>query len=123
MPKARATSDANATIANARELAASAVNNLSLDPQLSLLLALRAVRTTYDLDGASTREAEEALHRAVGTAQARLVLHGHDGVVFDVAYSPDGTQLATASVDGTAKLWDVKTGHEIRDSASGRCGR
>lgn len=27
-----------------------------------------------------------------------------------VAYSPDGTQLATASDNGTARLWDPATG-------------
>ena len=27
-----------------------------------------------------------------------------------VAFSPDGTRIATASVDQTAKLWDARTG-------------
>ena len=27
-----------------------------------------------------------------------------------VAYSPDGTQLATASTDGTARMWDTRMG-------------
>jgi len=30
-----------------------------------------------------------------------------------VAFSPDGTRLATASTDGTAKIWDVRTGNLI----------
>ena len=30
-----------------------------------------------------------------------------------VAYSPDGTQLASASKDKTLKVWDVKTDREI----------
>jgi WD40 repeat protein len=29
----------------------------------------------------------------------------HDGVVTDATFSPDGTRIATASWDGTAKLW------------------
>lgn len=103
----------NSMLATSRELAIASVNTLSADPQLSLLLALQAVKTTYNQNGTWTREAEEALHRAVSTTQARLVLHGHTGVVYDVAYSPDGTRLATSSVDGTIKIWDVKTGQEV----------
>ena len=33
--------------------------------------------------------------------------------VIAVAFSPDGTMLATASQDGTARLWDVATHRQI----------
>ena len=33
--------------------------------------------------------------------------------VTDVAFSPDGTRLATASEDATAKIWDVAPGKEL----------
>jgi eukaryotic-like serine/threonine-protein kinase len=40
-------------------------------------------------------------------------LHGHEAPVYAVALSPDGRRAATASVDHTARLWDVETGHEL----------
>ncbi|MEX2286557.1 MAG: protein kinase [Planctomycetaceae bacterium] len=38
---------------------------------------------------------------------------GHRGDVHCVAFSPDGKRFATASGDGTAKLWDAGTGNEL----------
>ncbi len=38
----------------------------------------------------------------------------HDGEVLWVEYSPDGSRLVSASQDGTARLWDAKTGGLVR---------
>ena len=37
----------------------------------------------------------------------------HDGPVTWVEFGPDGNQVLSASLDGTARLWDVGTGKEI----------
>ncbi|MDE0043505.1 MAG: leucine-rich repeat domain-containing protein, partial [Candidatus Poribacteria bacterium] len=43
----------------------------------------------------------------VATRQAITTFEGHLGLVWSVAYSPDGETLASGSFDGTVKLWDV----------------
>jgi WD40 repeat protein/tRNA A-37 threonylcarbamoyl transferase component Bud32 len=42
-----------------------------------------------------------------------LTLRGHTNWVNSVAYSPDGTRLASASMDGTINIWDARTGAEL----------
>jgi RNA polymerase sigma factor (sigma-70 family) len=44
--------------------------------------------------------------------QERATLKGHEKSVMSVAFSPDGKTLATASLDGVVRLWDVATGKE-----------
>lgn len=46
--------------------------------------------------------------------QHRLSLKGHTELVRGVDISPDGKQALTASWDRTVRLWDLKTGQEIR---------
>jgi WD40 repeat protein len=46
-------------------------------------------------------------------ADARFTFRGHTAVVGGVAFSPDGHSLASGSADGTVKLWDVASQHEI----------
>jgi WD40 repeat protein/predicted Ser/Thr protein kinase len=43
----------------------------------------------------------------------RPPLTGHDGGLWAAVFSPDGQRLATASIDGTAKVWDVASGRVL----------
>jgi WD40 repeat protein len=38
---------------------------------------------------------------------------GTGGMIHDLAYSPDGQRLASASADGTVRIWDTTTGASI----------
>jgi WD40 repeat protein len=42
-----------------------------------------------------------------------LSLFGHTGRVASVAFSPDGSRLASASIDRTVKVWETATGQEL----------
>ena len=42
-----------------------------------------------------------------------FTLAGHTSGVVDIAYSPNGKKIATASSDSTAKIWDATTGKEL----------
>ena len=106
------TAQTDRRIASSRELAAASLNNLSVDPERSILLALQSVSTTRHVDGVVLPESLEALHHSIVTSPIRMTLSGHQTRVLSVAYSPDGEQLATIGDDGTVIIWDALTGED-----------
>ena len=95
-------------LAFSRELAAASANNLQVDPERSVLLALQA------LDEVDTLEARNALHRAIPGLHLLLNISAHSGGVPDVAYSPDGKWIASIGAQQEVKLWDANTGELVR---------
>src|SRR5207245_1748716 len=79
---------------------------LGQDPQLSVLLAREAVRTTWDAQQPAVPQAVDALHQGLLLSQIRQTFTGHTDWVTDVQYSPDGQTLVTVSLDGTTRIWD-----------------
>ncbi len=39
--------------------------------------------------------------------------HGHTSTIFAVAWSPDGTRIASGGNDNTVQVWDAKTGQRL----------
>jgi WD40 repeat protein/serine/threonine protein kinase len=50
----------------------------------------------------------------VATGRLKQTLHGHSAAVLSVAFSPNGSLLASGSRDHTIRLWELKTG-EVRN--------
>ncbi|CAN5813194.1 hypothetical protein BH23ACT4_BH23ACT4_04230 [soil metagenome] len=100
---------ANAQLAQARELAASGVNVVAEDPELSVLLALEAIDATPEGIG-QPAEVIDALwtagtnHRLVG------ILDPGSGHSARIDLSPDGSKLAVANIGGALlRVYDAET--------------
>src|SRR5260370_37381466 len=64
-----------------------------------------------------SRQSELSSRTSTGQERMRTAMQdfvhiyrGHRGWISSVAWSPDGTRIASASDDGTAHVWDVSIG-------------
>lgn len=76
---------------------------------VQISLAHRAAGRQVEARATAERALAIAEHLTGARAVPRLV-RGHFGPVRDVAWSPDRRHLATISRDGTAIVWDARTG-------------
>ncbi len=79
----------------------------------ALIEALRAIVPLKKQELPLPENIKPVLRQAVDGVKERDRLQGHNGSIYNVAFSPDGKRLASGSLDKTIKLWNVETGKEI----------
>lgn len=100
--------------ARARQLAAQAINLAESAPDLSILLALHAIRLTTN-----PQENNDLLLNLALDPLLDRVLHGQDAAAYSVAVSPDGSVLASGGENGSIWLWSLQTGKLLGDPLAG----
>lgn len=89
----------------------SSVNSVSFSPSGEFVASGAGYGTHY-WHSANGEEAGDTAVKLWDAASGALIvtLEGHTNQVRSVAFSPDGTRLASASRDNAVKLWDVEDG-------------
>ena len=98
---------AQAILAHARELDATALTRLPLDPELGLLLAVEAART------APSRQVEGVVRDALVASRVRWVVRAGAPIVA-ATFSSDGRRILVASADGKARVYLAGTRRLLR---------
>ncbi len=92
---------------SSRELAANALSQLPLDPELALLLSIEAATVS------PTAQAEDALIQCLSESRVQAVMQGHSGGLNRARFSFDASKVITSGSDGAVRIWETSTGKSL----------
>jgi WD40 repeat protein len=88
-----------------------ALFELDRSPEQAVLLALAALASDAK---AQAPAVVRSVNVVLDGVQLRHVLRQHTDRLSAITFSPDGQTVLTGSYDGTARLWDLRTGKVLR---------
>ena len=94
------------------------IHMLEIFDSLALPESVRGLAFTSDgsvLAGAGGDTEDFAIHVwDVASGQEISTLRGHSGIVWSLAFSPDDQMLVSVSSEGTARIWDWRSGDLLK---------
>jgi len=88
-----------------------AVRAIAFAPNAELMAAAGGLALTRE--NSLERDMYAAVLWSVTNVSQTVVLRGHTNEVNALAFSPDSLTIASASEDGTARVWDVASGEQL----------
>jgi WD40 repeat protein len=117
--KQRRIAEVQQKVAQGRELTASAVSRADIDPELSVVLAKKAIGILPVNQSEDSLRATDILRQALLKSHTQAVMRGHRNAVQSAAFSPDGKFIVTASKDSSVRVWNATTGKSIHELEEG----
>ncbi|MCL4299604.1 MAG: CHAT domain-containing protein [Anaerolineae bacterium] len=103
-----AQAEATARVALGTSIDISDLSSSKLDPEESLLYAVRAINNLAEAGQPVSIQVQIALMQSLAKP-LRSIFEGHTGPVNVVRFSPDGRYIVSGSDDNTARVWNVST--------------
>ncbi|KAJ3092047.1 hypothetical protein HK102_011253 [Quaeritorhiza haematococci] len=91
------------------------ISALPLCPSGSLISKLEQSPDLIDNDNQPPHDMKILLGKDNEWSPCLMTLFGHQGWVKAVAVTPDGRYVVTGAADGSAKIWDLASGKEVRE--------